>query len=140
MIGVCDVPWDVYQLNGGYLNIDDKQLYCYEHPAVIGHLPTLWLPNKMNQGKARTEDIMNRLINEYKRVHTNELHIFDNENEEFNVEHIAEEIECDNDHPQWVNNIKRRIYHCKKKFSEFYDKSMQRYVDYIVQWLNFGLR
>ncbi|ORX45213.1 DUF221-domain-containing protein [Piromyces finnis] len=139
--GICDIPWDVYQLNGGFLNsVDDDQLYCYEHPALIGPLPTLWLPNKMNTGRAKGEDLMKKLINEYKRVHADELTEFDNEDEQFNSEYIAEEIECGNDNPPWINKINRKIYRLKKKVFNLYTSSLQQYIDYIVQWLNFGLR
>jgi hypothetical protein len=136
--GISDVPWDIYQLNGGYLNIDDEQLYSYEHPALVGPLPTLWLPNKLYKNKG--EEIMESLIKEYKRVHFNELHQFENEDEEFNYRYIEEEIECDNDRPQWIKSINKRIYRMKKGVSNKYNASINRYVDYIVQWLNFGLR
>jgi len=138
--GVCDIPWDVYQLNGGYLDIDDEQLFSYEHPAFIAPLPTLWLPNKMNTGKEKGEELMRKLISEYKRVHADEVTEFDNEDEHFNSEHIAEEIECGNDRPPWVNKINRKVYRFKKRINEIYTSNLQRYMDYIVQWLNFGLR
>jgi len=138
--GISDIPWDVYQLNGGYLNINDEQLYSYEHPAIVGPLPSLWLPNKMNTGVTKGEELLEALIKEYKRVHYNELNDFENEDEDFNDAHIAEEIECDNDHPEWMNKISRKVYKYKRKFEDLYTRSLQRYIDYIVQWLNFGLR
>jgi len=89
---------------------------------------------------AKGEELLEALIKEYKRIHINELNEFENDDEDFNDEHIAEEIECDNDHPEWMNKMGRRIYKYKKKLGGLYTRSIQRYVDYIVQGLNFGLR